>query len=451
MNAEKFVKAVRSGNEKLRVDNVTVEAGPVKLRGRGILRIAADEPMRLDLTLTGRHRPLEHPRVITKRDAWKLSGLIENELPFKCENVSPGGNLRSANGLITITRSLHHLELVTERFDSARAIRRRKSLEKRIGLKLSKDPDDYAVDACFRFEATLVGCELPAWNGGTNTTRDNSFLGKSESVSSDTFVGELKDSRFALIEAENEIDLNVYLVAKEGVRSESEKADRKKFHAFLSAVSFVKGFHPWPFHRKYSRGGYDLSEVVTAARKLTRTDYAPFNRALGMHSPDGLVNAIRLSSEFFEADTAFARQVMHLLFLFREAGKQTVQGEIRILALSALLEGLLRTILEHRGSKRAAKKARSEELFKRVGEKLNIRWSEEMEPLYTEWKRARNPSAHGDFPAEMPANADELEEVKKFFFGMSRVAGGFNMILLKLFGYQGRYLASALEDKYQAM
>ncbi|PYL24564.1 MAG: hypothetical protein DMF37_07200, partial [Verrucomicrobia bacterium] len=59
------------------------------------------------------------------------------------------------------------------------------------------------------------------------------------------------------------------------------------------------------------------------------------------------------------------------------------------------------------------------------------------------------PSAHGRFKTDInDGNADQ-KTVEEMFFGLSRIAGGFNMILLRLFGYSGPYRASALEDKYR--
>ena len=74
-----------------------------------------------------------------------------------------------------------------------------------------------------------------------------------------------------------------------------------------------------------------------------------------------------------------------------------------------------------------------------------------MEPLFAEWKRARNPSAHGDFPSEVEPEADEQQALEQMFLGLSRIAGGFNMILLKLFGYTGIYRASTVEDVYRKL
>ena len=130
-----------------------------------------------------------------------------------------------------------------------------------------------------------------------------------------------------------------------------------------------------------------------------------------------------------------------------------MQTEIEILALCALLEGLIRTLFAEMrlGAGTKEKFPRVQDAFKAVAQKLKIPWKETMEPLFVEWRRARNPSAHGDFPVEIATDSDKQKSVEQMFFGLSRIAGGFNMILLKLFGYLGIYRASALEDKYQRL
>ena len=257
MDGDQFAELVRSGNEKVRVDNVVVEAGENKLRGKGILRIQRDR-IDIDLTLKGRQVP-GHNRVVTKKDLWRMSGLIDGHLPFRCDTVSPGGNARSLNGIVTLTRRLHPIDLVVERFDSPRVKRRTAALRKQLGFKRG---DDVGADRSFEFEATLVDCELPAANGGTKTTWLNDFLGESCSSSLDTFSGELQTARYGLIRADNSHDLDIYFRSKDGVESVSEEHDWRKFRAFLAALAFATGVHPWPFRIRYSRGGHRIQKEL---------------------------------------------------------------------------------------------------------------------------------------------------------------------------------------------
>ena len=486
MDADKFAELVRHGSEKLRVDNVVVEADDAKLRGKGILRIERDS-LEIDLTLRGRTVP-GHARVVTKKNLWRMSGLVSGQLAFRCDTVSPGGTATSRNGIITITRRLHPIELVTERPDSPKAKRRRRILQKQLGLK----PSDDALDRSFEFEATIVNCPLPAANGKTKTTWMNDFLGETWSSSLDTFSGELATARYALICAKNGSDLDIYFRSKEGSESGGEDGDWRKFRAFLAALAFANGVQPWPFRIKYSCGGHPVSEILCAARTPARTSYSPVNEAIGFQKSEAFGLTIKAAAEFLEPTTELNRRLTHLLFLFREAGRESVQLEITILALCVLLESLVRAIFKKvclnrsdapdvinskrftklkndllRLSSRLinSKNAREhqrlcdrirdasvfqiQDVFKAVAKRLDLPWKETMQPLFAEWKRARNPSAHGRFKTDInDGNADQ-KTVEEMFFGLSRIAGGFNMILLRLFGYSGPYRASALEDKYR--
>ena len=68
-----------------------------------------------------------------------------------------------------------------------------------------------------------------------------------------------------------------------------------------------------------------------------------------------------------------------------------------------------------------------------------------MEVVKNAWWQVRNDFAHGDFRE----GADTTEEIfKSDTIAESRIAGGFNTILLKLFGYSGLYNPSVYEPGY---
>lgn len=484
MDADKFAEVVRGGGDKLRVDNVVLEAGDARLRGRGLLSIGRDR-LEIDLTLSAKGLPA-HNRVITKKDFWRMSGVIADGLPFRCDNVSPGGTMRIANGILSITRRLHPIELVIEPLNSPKAKRRRRVHERLLGLK----PSSKSPDNSFQFEATIVECPLPAANGGTKTAWNNDFLGESSSSSLDTFCGEVKTARYALIRARNGTDLEIYFRSKEGFGNGDDTADWRKFRTFLAAFGFASGVHPWPFHIKYSRGWHRISESIRAARKPSKTTMSAMSEAIGFNRPDEFGRAIKSAAEFLEPETKLNKQLTHLLFLFREAGKDSIDLEIKTLACCALLESLIRLIFEEvcltrsdasdvidpkrfarlknallrhstgllnskngREHQRICDRIRDaaefqiQDIFKAVGARLGFAWEETMQPLFREWKRARNPSAHGRFKP----SSENHKEAEQQWFGLSRVAGGFNMILLRLFGYSGTFRASALEDSYQKL
>jgi hypothetical protein len=486
VSPDELTTLIRDRRGQLRVDDVIINAGEAKLSGRGML-IFDRENLEIDLTLSGKNVPA-HGRVITSKDFWRLSGFIAGELPFRCNTVSPGGRMKSSNGIVTITRSLNPIELVVDKRDSSKASRRRSAATRKLGFKPVRHK--LATDCPFRFEATIVDCVLPAANGGTTTTWNNDFLGESSRQSLDTFSGETTAARYALITASNGNDLNIYFESKQGFESVSEEGDWRKFRTFLGALAFLNGVHPWPFRIRYWRDGHLLSELLRAPRRPARTDYSALSEAVGFNKPDAFGLALKSAAESLEPDTHLNRQVTHLLFLFREGGKESIQLEIRTLACCAVLESLIRLIfkevcfgrtgmtdaidpnrfarlkrslLKQAGKFRNSKNVREHEricarirdaaefqiqdMFKTVGNKLGISWETTMQPLFSEWKKARNPAAHGNFKADLI----DQKEVEQAFFGPSRIAGGFNMILLKLFGYSGVFRASAIEDQYQSL
>lgn len=118
MTADDFVNIVRKGSDKLRVDDIVLQAAERELRGKGMLVITQDK---LELQMTfdpGQDPPRVVGGVFTKRDCWQLSGVIETHLPFKCEFVSPGGNESWFNGVTKRMFKLHPIQLVPSGWDA---------------------------------------------------------------------------------------------------------------------------------------------------------------------------------------------------------------------------------------------------------------------------------------------------------------------------------------------
>ena len=71
-----------------------------------------------------------------------------------------------------------------------------------------------------------------------------------------------------------------------------------------------------------------------------------------------------------------------------------------------------------------------------------------MQVVKEAWEQLRNPLAHGDF-----REGDSITEqvFKDDTVAVSRIAGGFNTILLKLFGYSGLYKLSVFEPGHDRM
>jgi hypothetical protein len=86
MTADDFVEIVRKGADKVRVDKIVLNSGEQEFHGSGTLHIR-DGHFRLKMQLDkGERLPPIQEGIHTKRDSWKMTGIIEYTLNFKCDS-----------------------------------------------------------------------------------------------------------------------------------------------------------------------------------------------------------------------------------------------------------------------------------------------------------------------------------------------------------------------------
>src|ERR1035441_3555401 len=120
MKADDFVKIVRCGQGKLRVDEILINAGSQELHGKGMLEISR-EKIEIHVTLNkGENLPEIRYGVYSAKDYWQLTGIIEDQLPFKCDQVGPIGNRQFSwpDGIVRCTIRLHPVELISTGWDA---------------------------------------------------------------------------------------------------------------------------------------------------------------------------------------------------------------------------------------------------------------------------------------------------------------------------------------------
>src|ERR1017187_3507908 len=87
MTDDDFVAVVRKGSDKLRVDELVLNTGQQQFRGKGMLRVS-QERIEIDMILDpGQQAPPMRSGVFSKSDYWKMNGIIEDYLPFRCDYV----------------------------------------------------------------------------------------------------------------------------------------------------------------------------------------------------------------------------------------------------------------------------------------------------------------------------------------------------------------------------
>ena len=477
MTADEFVKIVRIGSEKLRVDEIVINTGGQELHGKGMLRISR-ERITLEVTIKeGETLPEFRTGIYTKRDSWKLSGLVEDQLQFKCEHVGPVGNRQFSwpSGITRCTFNMHPIDLIPTGWDSITRKARNEALAEHAKnnpqLRVAEQPvlEEVSEDDV-SFFATLLEYPLLASKWGNE------------------LKGETEYFDYILTKEKADSDLQVALHSKKNYRSLGEQEDWVKFDSFMHALAFANGIHAWPYRRQYWRAGQKITDRITAASKLTKTNHAPFTERLAFNAQTGslkwdIQDVIRKAAAFFETNTYLSKEVSIILFLFREADKD-VHSEITTIALCTLFENLVRLLFTElnlkdkadandvklfdeakaevagqinrqiiekgEGYRRLYNLVRSahmfsiEQMFQAVVTNFDLMWEDDMEKIFKTWKCARNPLIHGKARADISE-----DEQKTSIINESQIAGALNILLLKLFGYSGHMRHSTFEDGYR--
>ncbi|MCX6900282.1 MAG: hypothetical protein NT105_16495 [Verrucomicrobia bacterium] len=509
MNADEFVEVVRKGSDKLRVDEIVLNVGERELHGKGMLLIAGGK-MELAMTISSDEEPPElKAGIYTRKDFWKLRGVIEDHLEFKCDSAGPhpfGWKLAGGRKTFSAKLNLHPIELIPDAFESMSSGERAALFHQLPASDAAPEADQShattsepmvpAPAGFVKFEALLADYPLflPACESGTKTTVTNPFLGETEAANLDTLCGEIEGFDFGLVKDEKTKSLRVVLRSKEGYKSSGEEEDWKRFHGFLQALAFIHGVHAWPFRTEYWRDGRKTLDRVTTVQRLARTPHYPFTERLAANARAGNVqwdfrDVIKKVAAFFQSESELSKEVAQILFLFREAGDEGVHSEVGIIALCALFENLVRLLyrvldLEEKvGAENPDVKA-----FKEAKDELEE---------YIAWWIAENPTnksgyarlkgiVHGANPLdtqevfkavtqrlglkwenEMESvfrtwkrNRNPLfhektrgdtseDELKQSMIDESRIAGAINVVLMKLFEYSGPIRTSSFEDAYR--
>ena len=366
MKRQDFLNAIRQDGASFRVDNITINTGSRKASGKGTLRVSGARFL-LEVTLDDLENVPDIPMgIINRSQFWKLRGLIEDELEFELFDMPDGRKENYGHHPWKVLPfSFSAMDLVPVGFDAMTTSGRKKWREEAIkasqlavagpipsgadnvGESATKG-DDGSVDVSL--DATLRDFKLIALNGGTTTTAKNDFFGEYQAGSkADTFHGKFMGWRFALIQKENDVDVHFW--AEPEYKSLSVEDDRRLFRAFLNAVAFTHGQHAWPFLTEHRRDGKLLLDRIHLTSDVARTAHAPFSEKLDGNARTGrlewnFIDPLEKAYRFFGLNSKLSIEVIHLLYLLREASAQGVAKRITLLGLCSLFESLVHVIYD---------------------------------------------------------------------------------------------------------
>ena len=325
MTADEFAKIVREGSDKLRVDTIVLNFGGQEFHGSGTMLIGG-KSIKLHVELNGGERlPEFHVGIHTKKDTWKLKGIIEYDLEFQCDRAmvaSPRDGLGRWG-----TFDLNPVYLVPSGLDvmSSRELTAFLSQGENEGQPASDG--DNAI--CF----TAMIQEYPFY----------------EPLGGRKWEGEIEGFDFTLEKETETADLHVTMNSKNVYISSGQAEDENKFMALMSALAFTTGANAWPYRIEHRRGGKKISDMVRATGKISRISHTPFSNGLAFDAVVGkrkwnCLDVLKKGTAFFETNSTLSKEISNILFLFRQADAEAVHSEITMIALCALFENLVQML-----------------------------------------------------------------------------------------------------------
>lgn len=462
MKPEDFAKWARKRGEPLRVDAITVVTPTGTFAGRGTLKVEGEKLM-LKVTLNDLAQLPEVSGTYTREQFWKISGRIEERLPFQTIGLSTKRSTHHGHFAVEQARfDLDHLSFVTEHT---------RAQDNSTAAFFAAEPEP-TEPATFWGRAFLEGHKPFATNAGTKTKTTNDFLGDSSQDVADTYKGDFGDFEYAMIRVEK--DCEAYLRTKKGSRV-SEDEFRATFTAFRTAMAFIHGREVWPQHITINHGFHTLLDEVHPPRELASTSWCLLSERTCAHGAD-LGLALVSATKFFLHNDTISELVQRSLYLCRQSSSRVTPLDVGTLSMCAVLEGLVTTLhrqlaapdktpeaiafesarnkllaLARRRESRgvpgfvrlvgllsAAKPYRMKEAMQSLATHLDLRWEPEMKDAFAAWTAERNALAHGSEPDD--ESCDRMTN-------QSRLAGAVNLIVARLIGYSGLAVFSAVESR----
>ena len=455
MNREEFIAATRIPGTRIRVDEVKIITPQRELTGRGVL-VAQERRFEFTVTLPDGMEPPElRAGIFTKKDFWKMTGVIEDELSFFISALPPISRIENRNGRISVGFHTNAIELSPTGFDelSYEELESLLRSDEEAAEPSQKPKEQESKDKCtcsIEFSGFLRGFELIARNGGTEILEKNDFLGERKRSQLDTTFGVLSENlEFGLVKRTDGVEF--HLRSRDGYSSDGKEHDIHVFDAFREAIGFLHGTHPWPETIQYRRDHRLLMDRIRTPEKLAVSPHKAFSERIWFNVQSGNISwdytaTLSLAFKFFRQDSSLNREIRQLLFLAREACRVGVHGRISCIAVCSLLESLVNAIWESApGFVAPSRRPPAKERFQSVVDRLGLKWNNDWDGLFEFWRTNRNGLVHRCAESKIGDNGGNDISVE------SRIGGAINILILKLMGYSGIVCASVYEDKFKTI
>jgi hypothetical protein len=487
VNRAKLIKHIQKGT-RLLVDDVRITTNQGELTGKGRVQCKGGS-FRFMVTLDpGQVVPELPPGIYGRKDFWQVAGTIEDHLPFKAV-MGPLPNRTFQNQTIQLRFGCDHLDLEATGWDGltsqeiGRLMNRLEDVEEET---IEPPPQGQPVASNCHFKGFLNGFQLIDCDvDGVHLVEDK-FLLRMIKPSETVLSGSLGDS-FEYLLLKKKEGLEFHLQSKAGYLSLGEAEDLKHLNAFLNALGFVFGRHPWHFLLEFRRDGKLVLDRVRPDTVPANIRFTPFSdrqffSARVQKHEWSTRTPISLAYAYFLPHSVKSREMSNFLYHFREGAKGKVHARISATVLCPFLENLVRSLVSEfklRGARdenfekvrnqavTALKTAQSgcpdealkpifdrfigrcekmeewdtSEYFRALIAHFGLSWEPRWEQIFTLWKKHRNLVLHR-------GKSDPDDDYRDDLIVSSRIAGAINVLVLKRFGFSGQVRWSAYNDDY---
>lgn len=325
---------------------------------------------------------------------YRISGTTPNGTMVELENVWPRAVLTN----ITLgAGSTHHfhfnrINLPAKGWDTQNLDELLGQLEAEPSDSTSKPAETPQKDPPIEeFFAILPGAELLIRPHGTTSETIHPFLGKTTSSKSNCFQGELLGGTFCLEERDG--DLLVFYRREISLSSDSLPA-RQIFSGIVEAVGFTHSCQPWPFYLEHRHDHRVVERWVRECKICKRNALLPMSKGR-LHFESDAQQLFCKAAEFFARSDETAEVFTRALWLLREATREGMPNEIRLITLCSILEGMIHRLEDRFFTKDERASIVRREKWKTIIEHLSLPWDAVFSAVYESWNFYRHPLAHG--------------------------------------------------------
>ena len=260
------------------------------------------------------------------------------------------------------------------------------------------------------------------------------FFGESSS-SEDCFMGKVFGGTFCL----EERDGDVTIIYRRDTSPEIEDVvpAKKVMDGLLDALKFTHSCQPWPYYYERQENHRIVERWVGTSDPCHRDTFKPLSQADFDLSDDGAKLFI-CAAEYFAVENESAARASRALWLMHDACRAGTPGEIRLISLCSIIEGLISAAGKKHLSPEELKLTRKER-WQLLMERLDLPWKDVFDRVLEDWNFYRHPLAHG-----FQAKADESPD--RYFKAYSRFSAAIYILIAQEMGYQGDLDASLLEN-----